>query len=225
MTRRSLIFGNLALLQVQALLVSLLSGLLSFILGLLSRNGVHHALQHPIHNSMSSSNAAAGGTVITDSLRGGYFEALLVLCVSMLAASMSSAVLGSFMCSLVVMSRRFRINPGQSMANLLSHRLIRPADNIATPLASALGDLLTLSILGVVSSAFATVMGACLSLVSILSNADLNLGSAWSTIVFVLLLGAVGVNVVITFRNAYVQELLTIGWGPLFIAMVISSYV
>lgn len=27
---------------------------------------------------------------------------------------------------------------------------------------------------------------------------------------------------VITFRNAYVQELLTIGWGPLFIAMAIS---
>ena len=43
-----------------------------------------------------------------------------------------------------------------------------------------------------------------------------------STAVFLLLLGAVAVNVVITFRNAYVQELLTIGWGPLFIAMAIS---
>lgn len=43
-----------------------------------------------------------------------------------------------------------------------------------------------------------------------------------STAVFLLLLGAVGVNVVITFRNAYVQELLTVGWGPLFIAMAIS---
>lgn len=43
-----------------------------------------------------------------------------------------------------------------------------------------------------------------------------------STIVFVLLLGVVAVNIVITFRNAYVQELLTIGWGPLFVAMLIS---
>lgn len=47
-------------------------------------------------------------------------------------------------------------------------------------------------------------------------------GTAVSTIVFLLLLGAIAVNVVITFRNAYVQELLTIGWGPLFAAMVIS---
>lgn len=32
-------------------------------------------------------------------------------------------------------------------------------------------------------------------------------------------------NAVITFRNAYVQELLTVGWGPLFVAMAISSSV
>lgn len=49
-----------------------------------------------------------------------------------------------------------------------------------------------------------------------------SLGTLVSTGVFILLLGAVAVNVVITFRNAYVQELLTIGWGPLFIAMIIS---
>lgn len=81
---------------------------------MLSRNGVHHALQHPIHNPLSPVNANAGGSGVTDNLRGGYFEALLVLCVSMLAAGLSSAVLGSFMCSLVVMSRRFKINPGSS---------------------------------------------------------------------------------------------------------------
>lgn len=112
LTRRSLIFGNLALLQVQALLVSLLSGLLAFVLGMLSRNGINHGLQHPIHSPNSSSNAAAGGSGVTDGLRGGYFEVLLVLCVSGLAASLSSAVLGSFMCSLVVLCRRFKINPG-----------------------------------------------------------------------------------------------------------------
>ncbi|ORY61906.1 hypothetical protein BCR35DRAFT_295458 [Leucosporidium creatinivorum] len=182
LTRRSLILGNLALLQVQALIVSLISGLLSFLLGLLSRRGVHHALQHPVYNPNN------GG--VDESLRGGYFEALLVLCVSMLAASISSGVLGSFMCSLVVLCRRYKVNP----------------DNIATPLASALGDMVTLVILGVLSSIFAKFMGTLVS-----------------TAVFVLLLAAVGVNVVITFRNAYVQELLTIGWGPLFLAMAISS--
>ncbi|KAL8292887.1 hypothetical protein RQP46_000581 [Phenoliferia psychrophenolica] len=190
LTRRSLIFGNLALLQVQALLVSLISGLLSFALGMLARNGVHHGLQHPIHNPNTPDNAAAGGTGVTDALRGGYFEALLILCVSMLAASLSSAILGSFMCSLVVLCRRYKINP----------------DNIATPMASALGDLLTLIILGLLSSLFAKFMGTLVS-----------------TAVFLCLLAAIGLNVVITFRNAYVQELLTIGWSPLFAAMVIAS--
>lgn len=118
LTRRSLIFGNLALLQVQALLVSLLSGLLAFVLGMLSRNGINHGLQHPIHSPNSSSNTAAGGSGVTDGLRGGYFEVLLVLCVSGLAASLSSAVLGSFMCSLVVLCRRFKINPGELQCHI-----------------------------------------------------------------------------------------------------------
>lgn len=116
LTRRSLILGNLALLQVQALIVSLLSGLLAFLLGLASRQGVHHALQHPAHTPGSAENLAAGGVDATSALRGGYFEALLVLCVSMLAAGLSSGVLGSFMCTLVVLCRRFRLNPGQSFA-------------------------------------------------------------------------------------------------------------
>ena len=91
---------------------------MSFILGLLSRKGVHHALQHPVYGGKAGSGtdlAGAGAVavpLVAESLRGGYFEALLVLCVSMLAAGISSAVLGSFMCSLVVLCRRYRINPG-----------------------------------------------------------------------------------------------------------------
>ncbi|KAM0792201.1 hypothetical protein ACM66B_004898 [Microbotryomycetes sp. NB124-2] len=184
-TRRALILGNLALLQVQALIVSLISGLLSFMLGMLSRQGVHHGLQHPIYKPGSPQNQ-----VVDDSLRGGYFEALLVLCVSMLAASISSGVLGSFMCSLVVICRRFRVNP----------------DNVATPIASCLGDMVTLVVLGVLSSIFVKFMGTLVS-----------------TAVFLCLLFAIGFNVALTFRNAYVQELLTVGWGPLFLAMAISS--
>ncbi|SCV66958.1 BQ2448_5604 [Microbotryum intermedium] len=180
-TRRALILGNLALLQVQALIVSLISGLLAFILGIMSRSGVQHHLQHPAHKLGQAQH-----------LRGGYFEALLVLCVSMLAAGLSSAILGSFMCSLVVLCRRFRINP----------------DNLATPLASALGDMVTLVLLGGLSSLFALFMGTLVS-----------------TAVFLLLLVAIAVNVVLTFGNTYVQELLTVGWAPLFIAMAVSSYV
>ncbi|GAA5931511.1 SLC41A family transporter [Sporobolomyces koalae] len=184
-TRRSLILGNLALLQVQALIVSFISGLIAFLLGLASRKGVHHALQHPVHKV---------GMIGTDDqgndIRGGYFEALLVLCVSMLAAGISSGVLGSFMCSLVVLCRRFKVNP----------------DNVATPIASILGDVVTLVILGGLASLFAKFMGTIIS-----------------TLVFLLLIVAIAVNLVLTFRNAYVQELLSVGWGPLFLAMAISS--
>ncbi|GAA6006484.1 hypothetical protein JCM11491_004980 [Sporobolomyces phaffii] len=184
-TRRSLVLGNLALLQVQALIVSLISGLLAFLLGLASRKGVHHSLQHPLHKVGMIGTDAQGNDI-----RGGYFEALLVLCVSMLAASISSGVLGSFMCALVVLCRRFKINP----------------DNVATPIAAMLGDVVTLVILGGLASLFAKFMGTIIS-----------------TLVFLLLLVAVLVNLVFTFRNAYVQELLSVGWGPLFLAMAISS--
>lgn len=80
-------------------------------------------------------------------------------------------------------------------------------DNVATPLAAALGDLVTLVILGILSSLFILFMGTIVS-----------------SLVFLALLGAIAANIVFVFRNAYVQELLTMGWGPLFAAMAISRY-
>lgn len=120
-TRQTLVLGNLALLQVQALLVSLLAGLIAFILGFFSR---------------------VATPASTEEI-GGYFECLTVLVASMMAAGMSSAVVGSFMCALVVLSRKWRINP----------------DNIATPLAASLGDLLSLVMLGLVSAVLVRMMG------------------------------------------------------------------
>lgn len=102
-TRRSLILGNMALLQVQALLVSLLAGIVAFILGLMSRTGL----------ADSPATLTGHDISIYGIERGGYFECLMVLCASMIAASASSAVVGAFMCSLVVVSRYLRINPGQ----------------------------------------------------------------------------------------------------------------
>jgi len=184
LTRQTLVFGNLALLQVQALLVSLLAGLIAFILGLLSRVSTPESTQEI----------------------GGYFECVTVLVASMLAAGLSSAVVGSFMCSLVVLSRKWRINP----------------DNIATPLAASLGDLLSLVLLGLVSAVLVRMMGADLSTFLHDSLLIRNTGTFVSTIVFILLLVLVGVNVAISMRNAYVQELLTTGWLTLIVAMLIS---
>ena len=51
------------------------------------------------------------------------------------------------------------------------------------------------------------------------------MGTIVSTLVFVALLGSVAFNTVVAFRNPYVQELLTMGWTPLFAAMAISRCV
>lgn len=129
---------------------------MSFLLGLVSRTGVTEQSLKPIYKGWKPSASQAG-------LRGGYFECLLVLCASMLAASGSSAVAGSFMCSLVVLCRKMRVNPGKGDQNSIhDFALIFPclADNVATPVASCLGDLLTLTILGLVSAAFGRIEGA-----------------------------------------------------------------
>ncbi|CAO1616403.1 unnamed protein product [Sympodiomycopsis kandeliae] len=123
-------------------------------------------------------------------LRNGYFEFVLVLATGMLSASLSSAILGNFMCALVVVARQTGANP----------------DNIASPLAASLGDLLTLTILGLLGSALVHFEGTILA-----------------TILLISLLIACGICFMFTLRNTYVRELLSSGWVPLIIAMFISS--
>ena len=80
-------------------------------------------------------------------------------------------------------------------------------DNLATPLAASLGDLLALTIL-----AFVAQMGASL------------MASFVSTITFVVLLLFIALMIFFTIRNAYVQELVWAGWVPLLIALVMSRW-
>ena len=82
--RDALIWGNLALLQVQALIVGAVSGFFSF---------SEELAFHPHTNT--------------------YFESMLVIVASMVCATLSSMILGTFMCALIIMSRKFRINPGE----------------------------------------------------------------------------------------------------------------
>lgn len=123
-------------------------------------------------------------------LRNGYFEFVLVLATGMLSASISSAILGNFMCALVVVARQVGANP----------------DNIASPLAASLGDLLTLTIVGL--------------LASFLINFE---GTILASLILLFLIVACVVCFVVTLQNTYVRELLSSGWVPLIIAMFISS--
>ncbi|SPO20785.1 uncharacterized protein UTRI_00262 [Ustilago trichophora] len=235
-TRETLIKGNLALLQVQALIVSMFAGVLAFLLGVVTpepktegpvstlpttpkqtpENALIHSIVRSAFSAVTMRNrrrSLSGSTTVVQGgswlqkrriihhhpkpptdpalrLRNGYFEFVLVIATGMLSASLSSAVLGSFMCALVVIARRAGANP----------------DNIASPLAASLGDLTTLTLLGLLASALVHFEGTFLA-----------------TVILAAMAVACIASFIVTYRNAYVRELLTSGWVPLLVAMFISS--
>ncbi|CAG8768846.1 1125_t:CDS:10 [Dentiscutata erythropus] len=117
--RYTLIWGNLAVLQVQSLVVGAIAGLISFIEGIIF---------NPNHKT-------------------SYHEDMSIIVVSMMCAALSSMILGTLMCILIILSRKFRINP----------------DNIACPMASSLGDLFTLIILTLCSEFILSYMSIWIS--------------------------------------------------------------
>ncbi|KAL1936720.1 hypothetical protein VTP01DRAFT_854 [Rhizomucor pusillus] len=162
-TRDTLVWGNLALIQVQALISGAVAGIISFILGI---------LEHP--------NEPA--TV---------YESILIISSSMISATVSSFILGVFMCLLIILSRKFKIDP----------------DNIACPMASSLGDVVTLGILAGCSQA-------------LLASID----SMLTTILLVLMMASIPFFGRAVKRNPAVNELLYSGWTPIILAMLISSF-
>ena len=62
---------------------------------------------------------------------------------SMSAASLASALLGTLMISIVLVSRPLQINP----------------DNVATPIAASLGDLVTLALLSFIAHGLYKIKG------------------------------------------------------------------
>ncbi|KAI8357970.1 hypothetical protein B0O80DRAFT_271566 [Mortierella sp. GBAus27b] len=160
-SRNAFIKGNLGLLQLQSLTVGSVAGLFSFGLG---------AIVHPTTNN-------AG-------------EIALIMTASMLCAAMSSFVLGGFMCGLVLVCRKYKINP----------------DNIACPLASSFGDLVTLVILA----------GCSVVLKKFIST-------PLPVILLVALLATIPGWIYYVRRNKFVAEVAKEGWVPVFAAMVISS--
>jgi solute carrier family 41 len=93
------------------------------------------------------------------------------------------------MCSLVMLCRRFQLNP----------------DNIAPPVASVLGDLVTLTLLGLISTAVYSISNGLLVVILL---------ALLVTFLFCL---------VTTLRNPLVRPIIAQGWTPLFGAMAISS--
>lgn len=198
-TRRALVAGNLALLQVQAIIVAGAAGILSFLLGMGTNSSSTTNGGQAVSVSSALSKQSRRGFVHSPNrtssdpsmaLRGGYFEFVLVLAVAMLSASASSGVQGAFLAALVIITRRLKGDP----------------DNTAVPIAGSFGDLLTLTVLGIMSASFVHFEGTILS-----------------TIILILLVLACVAFLIVTLRNVYARELVAHGWVPLFAAMLISS--
>ncbi|KAI9595014.1 hypothetical protein BDF19DRAFT_443163 [Syncephalis fuscata] len=86
-SQRLLVWGNLALLQLQALSVSCLAGLLSVIMGFIT------------HGSSGTASPFS------------FHQAMLIITSAMICAAVSSALLGLCMCFLCIACRRRGINP------------------------------------------------------------------------------------------------------------------
>ncbi|CAG7846101.1 SubName: Full=Uncharacterized protein {ECO:0000313/EMBL:CCA66834.1} [Serendipita indica DSM 11827] len=208
-TRRHLIVGNMSLLQVQGILVSCLAATFSFVISLvlphdqpepsppvgntgerdLTGLSPKMLLAHAIQHLVTRAHPHRPHPRPTQPTATGPREFLIVLLIGQSAASLSSAILGAFMCALVLLCRYFRLNP----------------DNIAPAVASALGDLLTLALLGISSHFLYPMSLAGLILVQI---------------GYLVLLGF---SFWVTKNNPRVKGLLKEGWTPLLCAMVISS--
>ncbi|KAI8850280.1 hypothetical protein BC829DRAFT_164744 [Chytridium lagenaria] len=161
-TRWKLVFGNIALLQIQSACVSGLAAVWSLTLG-----GLFHGKW----------NTAA--------------ETALICSAAIITATAASLALGTMMCGTVIICRLVNVDP----------------DNIATPVAASMGDLITLIMLAGVSTGLFSIMdtpGPVISVVFILSCLPL-----WVWIVL---------------RNEYVRDVLNSGWSPLLAAMSISSF-
>ncbi|CAG8489496.1 204_t:CDS:2 [Rhizophagus irregularis] len=156
--RYALVWGNLAVLQVQSLIVGAVAGLFSFLEGVVF---------HSDHVST-------------------FHESILVIVASMVCAALSSMILGTFMLNLNILKQL--------------------KDNIACPMASSLGDLLTLIILATCGEILLQYLHTYVS-----------------TAMFLILAASIPLWVRFVWSNPTVHDLLVSGWSPLFMAMVIAS--
>ncbi|GFR73926.1 solute carrier family 41 member 2 [Elysia marginata] len=119
-------------------------------------------------------------------------HALLLCASSLFTATSASLVLGGVMVFVVLSSRYFSINP----------------DNVATPIAASLGDLVTLALLAWISNTLFEAIGK----------------QHWlAPTVIVLFLVLLPIWVVICVKNTYTNDVIYSGWVPVLSAMMISS--
>ncbi|KAE8623634.1 hypothetical protein XENTR_v10005680 [Xenopus tropicalis] len=140
---------------------------------------------------------ASMAAVIFGWILDGHFlmdHAVLLCASSVSTAFIASMVLGLVMIGVIIGSKKLGINP----------------DNVATPIAASLGDLVTLALLSGIS---------CGLYKEIKNNVYVN------PVVCILFLALLPIWFVIARRNPATREVLSSGWEPVIIAMAISRCV
>ena len=163
--RGKLVVANMALIQVQAVTVGFLASVVAIIGNLFKEGAIH------------------------------IWHAVFLTAASCTTASLASLLLATVMVTVILVSRRFKINP----------------DNVATPIAASLGDLTTLLILACVSSAlyipvvaeFAWIDGVvtlgllllipmCLQIARRCPDTETALGEGWLPVIAAMGISSVG---------------------------------
>jgi len=163
-SRNSIIFGNMILVEAQAMVVAFLASLVAMVLGWIP-----------------------DGTWETN-------HAILLCVGSLLTGAIASLLLGGVMIFVILISRKFGINP----------------DNVATPIAASLGDLVTLLLLSYIVSAMYTIL--------------YDPKTSWiaPTIIFIFII-LTPFFLWLAHRNPFTKEVVKNGWEPVIAAMTISS--
>lgn len=137
---------------------------------------------------------ASIGAVLLEFVTDGQLDwkdSLVLISGSVSTASFASLILSGLMMCVIILSKKMNINP----------------DNIATPIAASLGDLVTLTILAFL----------CTFLYFIKEYIWVHL------LIMVLYILIVPVYVFFSYRNDFVKDALYNGWVPIIMAMAISS--
>ena len=222
--RRQLVMGNLCLIQVQALVISAIAAILSFLLGLVlsptsSSSSVPRStsfmekrqLQKPLAKRDYSKSGIRESVVHFQRRHTPTYTHTDSPCFFLLPWHLRPSV-GLFWDHSCVHSSSYVFGCIAILVRLFSTDLPRAdtetyfLDNITPPIASCLGDLLTLCIIGLVASLLVSMIDTA---VPFILMAALSLATAFA--------------IKMTLRNETVRHLIFLGWTPLLGAMVISS--
>lgn len=137
----------------------------------------------------------ANFAIVVGGLMNGEFKLetiMLLISSSMFTATSSCFVLDFVLVAVILISRKFKMNP----------------DNLATPFAASIGDIVSLSVLSFIASILYEQLEKQMWITYIVMGIYVCLLPMWVTIVY---------------RNKYTKKVLTSGWVPVLSALFISG--